>query len=74
VPLFDSAGNRQPGTGEHVIWLKPLYDGDRNLPEAFITVWRAAGERPDRAWRAVGHPLHVFYDRPSQEENSVHGP
>src|SRR6185312_12348769 len=28
-PLFDAAGNRQPHTGEHIVWLRPNYSGDR---------------------------------------------
>lgn len=73
VPFFDAVGNRQPGTGEHVIWLRPVFDGNRNLPEAFISVWRAGGDYPERTWRAVRSPLHVLYGRPSQENGNVHG-
>ena len=73
VPFFDAAGNRRADTGEHVIWLRPVFEGNRNLPEAFLTVWRAGGEQPDRTWRTFAPPLHLLYDRPSQEENHDHG-
>lgn len=73
IRFFDTAGNREPGTGEHVIWLRPVVDGHRNLPEAFISVWRAGGEPPERTWRLVRPALHVLYDRTSTEDASIHG-
>jgi hypothetical protein len=73
VPFFDGAGNRRADTGEHIIWLKPVFEGNRNLPEAFVSVWRASGERPERNWRTIALPLHILYDRPTREENHGHG-
>ncbi len=46
VPFFDATGNRQPDTGEHIVWLRPVLQGSRNLPEAFLTVWRQGGTSP----------------------------
>jgi hypothetical protein len=75
VPFFDAAGNRRPHTGEHIVWLRPVFDANRNSPEAFITVWRAGGEQSDRNWHTIApSPLHVRYDQPNQEDSSVHGP
>jgi hypothetical protein len=73
VPFFDEAGNRRADTGEHIVWVRPVFDGQRNLPEAFITVWRAGGERPERSWRTIARPLHILYDQPTREESDVHG-
>jgi hypothetical protein len=73
VPLFDGAGNRHPGTGEHVIWLKPAFEGNRNLPNATVTVWRTAADDPTKTWRTFSPPLHLSYDRPGPEEGGAHG-
>ncbi len=42
APLFDAAGDRRPGTGEHVVWLRPNFAGDRLLllQPCTISVWR----------------------------------
>jgi hypothetical protein len=63
VPLFDDAGNRRVGTGEHIVWLQPAFAGQRVLPEATITVWyrqpeSAAGDR----WNLRGGALTVSYE------------
>jgi hypothetical protein len=73
VPFFDAAGNRRPDTGEHIVWLRPIFDGNRNLPEAELTIWRAGGDRPDRTWRTFGRALPIRYDRPTPEDSSAHG-
>lgn len=70
--FFDADGNRRPGTGEHVVWLKPTYDGNRSLPEAVITVWSLQQTRTGAAWRLSSEPLRVRYDRPNPEGNAIH--
>ena len=72
-PFFDADGNRHADTGEHVVWLKPAFDGDRNLPQAEITVWWSDRTGPQAVWRRWGQPLKVQYDRPSPEGNNIHG-
>jgi hypothetical protein len=37
--FFDADGNRRPGTGEHIVYLRPSIRGSAVLPEATITVW-----------------------------------
>ncbi len=63
LPFFDADGDRTPGTGEHIVWLRPVYKDTLNLPQATITVWRAAGA----GWRLSGPPLKVFYNRSSAD-------
>jgi hypothetical protein len=61
--LFDGHGNRKSATGEHVVWLRPVVEGERVQPEAWIEVWAwEAGRDAGRAWRPQGEPLRVDYD------------
>lgn len=61
LPFFDADGDRTPGTGEHVVWLRPAFEGQRNLPRATISVWHVAGAE----WELSCAPLEVFYNRPN---------
>lgn len=61
--FFDADGDRAPGTGEHIVWLRPAYKDTRNLPQATISVWRAA----QAGWQLSGPPLEVFYNRSSND-------
>jgi hypothetical protein len=64
VPLFDADGDRHSPTGEHIVWLKPLYEEQRTLPQAVITVWRLRSEDAASGWRQVrDEPLRVSYER-----------
>jgi hypothetical protein len=38
-PLFDTDGNRRSGTGEHVVYLKPLLRGEEVLPRSVLEIW-----------------------------------
>jgi hypothetical protein len=60
-PLFDANGNRNSGTGEHVVCLRPDVAGGRQLPRATITVW-AWQPGPEAHWRLSRPPLPVEYD------------
>jgi hypothetical protein len=71
-PLFidagDNKGNRHSGTGEHVVYLSPEYQGPRVLPRAVIEVWswrtEGTGLAATSTWlRARGSPLEVHYER-----------
>jgi hypothetical protein len=66
IPLFRDNGNRAPGTGEHVVCLRPKVSGERILPEATIEVWawRAdPGPNPhERSWQRCGEPLRLTYE------------
>jgi hypothetical protein len=57
--LFDKDGNRQSGTGEHVVWLQPHFKGERALPEATLSVyaWRPG----DGPWQPRCPPLRLLY-------------
>ncbi|HEY7327532.1 MAG TPA: hypothetical protein VH592_07830 [Gemmataceae bacterium] len=69
VPLFDGAGQRHNGTGEHVVCLQPMWNEDfkdRLLPCATIEVWswqRRDWDRGERGqhWLRRGEPLTVWY-------------
>jgi hypothetical protein len=56
--LFDEDGNRRSGTGEHVVWLRPRFDGLRTLPEATLEVF---GWQSDEQWVPRGEPLRLDY-------------
>ncbi|MCC6420225.1 MAG: hypothetical protein IT429_18475 [Gemmataceae bacterium] len=65
-PLFGADGDRNPSTGEHVVWLRPDAPPEESWAEATITVWRrqpvgAAGN----GWLQAGPPLYVNYDAAS---------
>ncbi|MGH7169482.1 MAG: hypothetical protein ACRELG_04300 [Gemmataceae bacterium] len=69
IPFFNAEGQRQSGTGEHVVWLKPMWRLDRLLPRATIEVWawrRRDWDRGERGqhWQRVGEPLTVRYNDP----------
>ena len=65
-PFFNEDGDRNAGTGEHVVWLDPVRDGGRVLAQATIRVWRL-GPEPEvsQRWHLVGEPLRVSYDWPA---------
>ena len=71
IPFFDAEGNRTPGTGEHIVWLKPTFEGNRVLPEASLGIFRMERLRTRTVWQRVGEPLPVYYDR-SGEKEAVH--
>jgi hypothetical protein len=54
-PLFDSAGNRRSGTGEHIVFLRPIFAGEQVEPNAAIEVWswEPASESPGYKQRAI---------------------
>jgi hypothetical protein len=61
--MFRPDGQRLSGTGEHVVYLRPLFEGDRVLPEAIIEVWAfRLGEGGERTWHRSGEPLRASYD------------
>jgi hypothetical protein len=53
VPFFNADGDRRPRTGEHIVWIKPLTDGERTWPEADITVWRLRSEDVSSGWLPI---------------------
>jgi hypothetical protein len=64
IHLFGKTGQRASGTGEHVVYLQPLIQGDRVLPRATIEVhvWKASTGH-GRVWQSrLAKPLEVSYD------------
>ncbi len=81
IRLFSRDGQRQSGTGEHVVYLQPIWDEDfkdRLLPRATIEVW--AWRRRDwghnergQHWQRCGEPLTVSYSDGRMEGRDAHG-
>lgn len=67
--LFDADGNRNEGTGEHIVWLKPLISGGETKTQATISVWNYELGK----WRQAGDPLDVIYHSPVDPGNVAHG-
>jgi hypothetical protein len=60
--LFKPDGNRNDGTGEHIVWLRPRFAGDRVLPEADLSVWTRQGENETVGlWHSVAE-LELTYE------------
>jgi hypothetical protein len=73
-PLFSdrNKGSRNQGTGEHLVVLRPVFDGDQVLSEATIEVWYTFDVGQGTSFRRVGRPgggvLRVSY-----VEREAHG-
>lgn len=69
--LFSAHGNRRTGTGEHVVVLRPRFDGVRVLPQALLEVWaRSTPAAAGPVWERRGAPLIVDYDDVAPEGGS----
>jgi hypothetical protein len=80
VRLFAADGQRQSGTGEHIVCLRPTFNDfrDRLLPEASIEVWawrRRDGGRGEvsQHWHRCGPPLNLSYSEAPKEGGGEHG-
>ena len=51
--LFDDKGDRRVYTGEHVVWVKPIYDEDRVEGTSRISIWKRVREVEGGAWDRV---------------------
>jgi hypothetical protein len=61
-PLFDDQGDRNNGTGEHVVYLRPSIHDYEVEPEASLEVWRwQADNEPGRRW-IPSATLHLDYE------------
>ncbi len=80
IRLFKKDGQRQSGTGEHVVCLRPSFNDyrDRLLPQASIEVWGwrrrdwGRGERGQH-WQRYGEPLTVHYGDAPVQGGEEHG-
>lgn len=62
--FFNAQGDRQPGTGEHIVWVEPVRDNGRILARSILHVWRLQAEPSGSMhWRQV-RELHVTYNWP----------
>jgi hypothetical protein len=51
--LFDTDGNRQRHTGEHIVWVKPSFTEDRVNLISQISVWAMQPDKNGGAWQLV---------------------
>jgi hypothetical protein len=53
--LFDANGNRRPGTGEHIVWLRPNFHDNRllALQPCTISIWRYHAPPASAAWDEI---------------------
>ena len=67
--FFDEHGNRRSGTGEHVVYLRPVWRGNAQLAESILEVWawQTSGRDGRRSWlrRTM---LPVYYDGSLDQE------
>jgi hypothetical protein len=59
-PLFDAQGNRNSGTGEHLVWLRPSTRREQGDAQAYIEVWTPGQQTPLRV-------LALNYDETGSE-------
>ncbi|HZZ80368.1 MAG TPA: hypothetical protein VFE62_17830 [Gemmataceae bacterium] len=50
LPLFDADGDRRSHTGEHIVWVKPNFTGDRVDLTGKISVWSMLPARVGGGW------------------------
>jgi len=73
-PLFDSAGNRRSGTGEHVVHLAPVVIGGKVLAKAKIAVWSwQPDQAPGKRWTRQ-RILDVSYEGALDLDSETHVP
>lgn len=66
-PFFGPTGDRRTGTGEHVVCLRPLFEGNRILPSARLEVWRFQPMDDGKPWKLVGVLPEISYAPPAVE-------
>jgi len=68
-PFFDEHGDRRSGTGEHVVYLRPVYRGSAQLAEAVVEVWAWQTSAIDgRRYWLQRTSLPVYYDGSLDQE------
>jgi hypothetical protein len=69
--LFNKDGNRHSGTGEHIVYLAPQYQGPRVLPRAVIEVWswrtEGTGDKAQPHWLRYGRSLEMRFDESDRQ-------
>ncbi len=67
VQLFGDYGQRASGTGEHIVYVRPQFEGQRVKPYATIEVWFRQGGVT--AWKRLEPPLTVsFHELESHDD------
>jgi hypothetical protein len=69
--LFGPEGNRRSATGEHVVCLRPSFEGARVLPQATLEVWKwqppSGSSDAGPRWLSCGGPFTLSFDPPAVE-------
>jgi hypothetical protein len=65
--LFDDHGNRRSNTGEHIVWLRPVLQKERVLPQATIEVWLGEASSTEGISWLRQRVLAVDYDEGATE-------
>lgn len=80
LKLFDGEGQRRSGSGEHVVFLQPMWNdqNDRVLPQAHLEVWAWRYRDRDHVedgqiWERCGEPLTVRYNDAAPGGGGQHG-
>jgi hypothetical protein len=60
--LFDDSGNREPGTGECIVWLHPVRSEGMLLPEAALRVYSRAGQGTSGEWKLIWQDEHLPFE------------
>jgi hypothetical protein len=62
--LFDANGNRRGASGEHIVWLHPLIEGERVQPHSIIRIfgWRSSHGVATQRERVLVRTLVVDYE------------
>jgi hypothetical protein len=72
-PFFRHDGNRVGGSGEYVVCLRPVFQGERVLPTATVQVFsrRPPGSSEPR-WQQASKTLQINYETRSGEGGPAH--
>jgi hypothetical protein len=69
LPLFDADGDRSSHTGEHIVWVKPNFTGDRVDLTGKISVWSMLPAQVGGGWTLL-EAHDAIYNQARLEESA----